>query len=545
MIDFFKIHLIRMLVFSLAFLLTSCAISPKQSTENNAELEQEFRPLFLSSSQKHPITAGKGFAYYFGEDNLNSTRSGFLPLSDPQDAFSARLFLIDNAKQQIDIQYYLFHNGDTASILIDHILQAANRGVKVRMLLDDLDIASKDKSLSMINLHPNIEVKLFNPIRFRKVLRNMSLVFNLDTLGRRMHNKSLTVDRQATIIGGRNIGDEYFAINDGRMMLDFDLLGIGPFAKEVETQFNVFWQSDWAVTIDQLAKYEFKREDFEESLKKYDLLIDSENLIKIRQKLAETHFSERFKKTENGHLVLFEARPNFYFDPPKKVSAKMDDSKTIIAQMGSKIDVEKEIIIISPYFIPSLEGIDKFKQWISRGVKVTVITNSMASTDVAAVYSGYRHYRDALLQAGVHLYELRPRVIVNQQKQGFKPREQNLSLHTKLMLIDSRYLIAGSANMDPRSKQLNTELVAILDQPELTQYTQSLVEKVLDGRYVYKLVWGPIPDTEKANAYEDYGVVWHYLEEGQPKLSYHSPEASIWRKLSVSFMSLFPIEGYL
>jgi putative cardiolipin synthase len=543
MTDILKISLLGVLLFT----LTSCAIAPKQSTESNVQLEQEFRPLFLNSSLKHPIQAGKGFSYYFSEKTLNSPESsGFLPLSDPMDAFSARLFLIDNARETIDIQYYLFHNGDTTSILIDHILQAANRGVKVRILLDDLDIASKDKILSMTNLHPNIEIKLFNPIYFRKVLRNWSLVFNMDTLGRRMHNKSLTADGLATIIGGRNIGDEYYAADDGRLFLDFDLMSVGPFAKEVEYQFDVYWQSDWAVAIDQLAKYKFEREDFKESLEAYDSLLESKNVLETRQKLAKTPFSKRFQKTEGSHyLDVFYARPKFYFDPPKKVGAQMDHNKTISGQIGSSINVEKEIMIVSPYFIPSPQTIKDFEQWIRQGIKVTVITNSMASTDVAVVYSGYREYRDALLQMGVHLYELRPRVIINEHPHSVNPREQHLSLHTKLMLIDGRYLVAGSANMDPRSKQLNTELVAILDQPVLAQQTQTQIEKVLNGHYVYKLAWDPIPESEKANAYEDYGVAWHYLEDGKPKVAYHSPETSLWRKFSVGFMSLFPIEGLL
>ena len=526
--------------------LGGCSISPTQPQPRDKRVAQKL------SDMKHilPQIAPEAppLNQYFAEELLHRQqgKSGFYPLAAPMDALAARLFLIDHAQDSLDVQYYLYHDDLSGSLVARHLVQAADRGVKVRMLLDDLDAANKDPVLAMIAQHPNIHVRLFNPIYFRNLLRNLSLVFNLDKLGRRMHNKSLIADGQVAIIGGRNIGDVYFAADDERLFLDFDVMTVGPVAHEVTEQFNVYWQSDWAKPVSRLAKYHFRFEDYEKLYEAHEEKMAAFAESPTARRLSDSRFNQQIRHHTLGEsLPVYEAEAEFFYDPPKKVAAQMSEQESINAQLEDILKVEKELIMISPYFIPTESGMARLQALRDKGVEIIIVTNSLASTDVVAVYSGYKSYREGLLKMGVTLYELRP-----QASRKHKPfqkhwRQNQLSLHTKLTLIDGRYLLTGSANIDPRSIRLNTELMVLIDDVDFTQHEREQLLKVLSEENVYRLAWETLPEIERSNEFESEGLVWHYRDNGEDKQVYATPEAGFWRKFGVDVLSILPIEGYL
>jgi len=483
---------------------------------------------------------------YFSYKSINlSSSSAFYSLDDPKDAFSSRLFLVNHAKQSIDIQYYIYKDDKTGVYFSHRLLEAANRGIKIRILLDDLSSSGLDREWRSISEHPNIELRLFNPNRLRSSFRNLGLLFSIDSLGKRMHNKSLIVDGSVAIVGGRNIGDVYFAADDDTLFFDYDLLAIGDIVSEISYQFDLYWNSRQAVSAKELlegkfTKKEKRREEknFKNSINKFTQssfgkTINNSNFF---QKISKN--SIKFNKAEDVHL---------YYDYPEKVNSGVDDIRT---HLSSRIrddlkQVESDIIIISPYFIPSSDMMKSFKEMRSRGVKITVVTNSLASTDVFAVYSGYRWYIKDLLDIGVNLYELKPQSFKKYTKSKKWLKANRTSLHTKMMVIDGYRLIVGSANIDPRSSKLNTELLLVVDSKKMAKEKQKRLYSIINRDNFYKLSWGAYPLEIEDGGMPSYGPIWSSMESGREKIYYSPPNSSYFRKLGTDILSILPIEGYL
>ena len=471
-------------------------------------------------------------------------RSAFYPLAAPTDAFAARLFLIDHAAASLDVQYYIYKVDTIGKVFAAHLLMAAHRGVKIRLLLDDLSTTGKDEQWQKLSSHPNIELRLFNPNRLRTYLRNLALLFNVNSLGKRMHNKSLIADGSAAIIGGRNIGDVYFASNATTLFLDYDILAIGKVVPEISEAFDLYWNSKESVpSEDVLVKpdidpsYLRNQGDLKKVLKTFDESSEGKAIL-------HSDFNRKIAQDDLTFIVA--KQTDFYYDHPSKVSTDEQNNEThISAQLKEELlDAEKELILISPYFIPSDEMMRSLKKDRERGVNVIVITNSLASTDVFLVYSAYQNDIKALLDMGVKLYELKPDSFKKLLNRTEWANPNSLSLHTKMIIIDNDRLVVGSANIDPRSDKLNTEILMIISSKKLATEERKELDKVINLENFYQLSWGAYP-----NDFEEemtrYGPIWHTLEEGKEKTYYAPPHVGFWKRLGTDMLSILPIRGYL
>lgn len=481
--------------------------------------------------------------YFHKTDRPLGDASAFYPLGLPKDALAARLFLIDHAQKSLDIQYYIYENDTIGNIFSYHIYQAAERGVKVKILLDDISTTGKDRDIITLAQHPNIELKLFNPNSFRTLFRNIALLFHLQTLGKRMHNKALIADNAAAIVGGRNIGDVYYAGNEDTLFLDYDVLSIGSVVKGISKEFDVYWNSKEAVAVEKLISDNAKLDLARVKIKMARSMQRFENSY-IGKELQTSGFSEAVREDTLTFVVA--KRTHLFYDPPSKVvTSEDDDGSHISKQINENLtSVKKELIIISPYFIPSKTLLERFKKLKEEGIAVTVVTNSLASTDVFPVYSGYYGYIEKLLKCGVELYELKPEVLQRISKKIRLAKAPRLSLHTKLVFFDDERMAVGSANMDPRSDKLNTELVLIIESEKLTTDEKKVIEKVVNLDNFYKLTWGELPK----GPYGDeiyYGPIWETRDKGELVRFYSVPEASFLKRIGAGFLRLLPIEGYL
>lgn len=490
--------------------------------------------------------SGSPLLRYLHLQSLERRRhSAFHPLGDPRDALAARIFLIDHAGSTIDLQYYIYEDDQTGDLIAYHLLKAAERGVKVHILLDDLITSGKDVELKMMASHPNIELRLFNPNPLRRSFRNLALLFNIDSLGKRMHNKALIADGVAAIVGGRNIGDVYYAADRETLFLDYDILATGEIVSNICDEFDLYWKSDEVKPSE--AVLEGSYSDSEYRREKRAMLLRSAEFREspIGQAVAQSNFARELKRGGIGMTVAKSAE--LYYDYPEKVTRDERETEThISSRIRTHLRrVERKLLIISPYFIPSETMMQQIKKVRSRGVEVTVITNSLASTDVFPVYSAYRWSIEDLLKAGVHLYELKPRSFSSITRSKKWLKSHRTSLHTKMIVIDDDRLIVGSANLDPRSDKLNTELVLVIDSPLLVKEKWHLVRQLLNEKNFYRLSFGLCPRGESDEDGLEKGPLWHTLEQGRERLFCSPPGAGFFKTLGTDLLSFLPIEGYL
>jgi putative cardiolipin synthase len=451
-------------------------------------------------------------------------RSGFYPLPDGLDAFGARLALIDRAERSIDAQYFLI-KGDMAGLIFGaKLVEAADRGVRVRFLLDDVFTTVKDEDLLLLDEHPNIEIRLFNPIA-RGGIRWMTFAREFRTANRRMHNKSFTIDNQVSIVGGRNIADEYFQLTSGAEFMDFDMLSFGPVAPKVSAEFDRYWNHQLSVPISA----------FELSDKGLPAL--REQLEATMRSVGETTYHQAIDAplVQNliaGHATLFAADAEVITDDPDKLLNKVSrEQQRLVTRMAEVVsEATSEVIVSTPYFVPREEGVAFWKSVVDSGVKVTIVTNSLASTNHVAVHSAYASYRKDILRAGVHLYEVRVNAAAPEATTGEHP--DALTLHTKAVSIDKRYTFVGSLNLDPRSIDINTEMGMLIDS---TPLSEPLAERFMHRvpQFAYKL---ELDDKDK--------ILWRATIDGKEVVETSEPLASTGRKFNAWFQKVAP-EGQL
>lgn len=330
--------------------------------------------------------------------------SGVVPLLDGRDAFAARVRLADAAERSLDVQYYIWHKDLSGTLLLDALRRAAERGVRVRLLLDDNNTVGMDATLAALDAQPNIEVRLFNPFVVRR-WRPLGYVFDFTRLNRRMHNKSFTADSQATVIGGRNVGDEYFEVaGQDLLFVDLDVLAIGPVVKDVSHDFDRYWASG--------SSYPASR-----VLPRVEPVVVAElaaAVLKLEREPAALAYldaiaSSRFVGRLLANELAFEwAKVTMVSDDPAKGLGQAADDELMWSRLKQVMKKPvNSLELVSAYFVPGAEGVDFLSGLARSGVKVTVLTNSLAATDVAAVHAGYAKRRKPLLEAGVALYEMK------------------------------------------------------------------------------------------------------------------------------------------
>ncbi|MEP4149181.1 MAG: phospholipase D family protein [Halioglobus sp.] len=469
-------------------------------------------------------------------------QSGFRTLEQGEEAFVARIRLIDSASTSLDIQYYIWHDDLTGRTMHTQLLAAADRGVRVRMLLDDLDTAGKDRTLRLIDSHPNIEIRVFNPFANREN-RLGDFIGDTRRINRRMHNKTMTTDNLVTIFGGRNIGDEYFAAAKDVGFGDMDALAIGPIAGEVSAQFDLYWNSEWAYPIGAFDwKDQLSQEDIKAYREKSDQYLEETKSSAYGDVLRQFDMASMASITE---LEFVWSEWLLAYDQPSKVEAKKVSAETHLApklKMGMD-KTQRDLIIVSPYFVPGDEFTEYLVSLVDRGVRVRILTNSLQANDVSMVHAGYMRYREDLVAGGVELFEFkadankvvrkRAKEIGKESKEKSRIGASKASLHAKFFGFDETYLFIGSFNLDGRSVALNSELGAYYASPaEAKLLSQTFDEMMLEIAYRLTLD-------------EDGDIQWTTERDGKEVVFFKEPDTTWWKRFSTGFLSIIVPESQL
>lgn len=498
----------------LALFIAGCATAPLDFPKDYSEAAANTSETYLGTE------VAAWMARHPGE-------SGFYPLVAGMDALGARLALIDRADRTIDAQYFLMKPDSAGRLFASKLLEAADRGVRVRLLLDDIFTTVDDKAFKVMNQHANIELRLFNPIG-RDGIYYANYLGNFKLANRRMHNKSFIVDNQVSIVGGRNIADEYFELLPDAEFRDFDMLAIGPIASDISETFDRFWNHKLAVPM----------EAFETGGELPDLAKARAN---VDQQIIDTN-NEIFEKSLSSTLIqdlleensaYFPAQGYVVTDDPEKLLNKVSpEYKVLITEAATLVDeASSEVVVITPYFIPGKGGVKFWRHITDKGVRVVVVTNSLASNNHTPVHSAYARYRHDMIDAGVELYEIRvdsSKLPEGSDKQSY----DKVTLHTKALTIDRNQLVIGSLNLDPRSIDINTEMGVVIENKALTGG--------LMDRFFLKLPEFTYRVTENENG----SLRWTTQIDGKEVVEKREPQASAWLRFKAILLRIFP-EGQL
>jgi len=513
----------RILAITFWVFVTGCASLPQ-----NYEREPSWK---LDASESRLAAAfDAGIAAHPGQ-------SGAYPLNQGIEALAARVVLARTAEKSLDLQYYIWHSDESGRLLLKEVLDAADRGVRVRLLLDDLGVGQiNDDVYLALDAHANLSVRLFNPIASRDA-RTLGLMSDAWRLNYRMHNKSMTADNMITVVGGRNVGNEYFALHEGINFADLDVFAVGPAAAAVTDSFDVFWNSPAAIPISAFHNNSASPDPYQVSREQLDNFV-RDHCGPYYEAMAATPFSLQLRGDD---LPLFWGKISVLYDSPDKMSE--DDSSVLLRQLGQVLGQAKtDLLIISPYFVPGKEGTHKLVEAVQRGVRVRVATNSLASTDVGAVHAGYKKYRVKLLQGGVELFELMPELGLGEDvsKLSFLG-SSGASLHAKTFTFDQQQTFIGSMNLDPRSVLINTEIGLLIDSPALAEYLETRFDQNLHNAfYTVKLVpKNPAkPDGRKRLEWIEY--------RGNETVRYDKePHTTAWQRFMINLIGLLPIDSQL
>lgn len=456
-------------------------------------------------------------------------KSGILSLAEAEDAFVARMVLAGAAERSLDVQYYIWRDDKTGLLLLQALYNAAQRGVRVRLLLDDLNSSPVETKLLALDQHANIEVRLFNPFVIRGP-RAFGFVTDFSRANRRMHNKSFTADNQATIIGGRNVGDDYFSGSDGVLFADLDALAVGPVVDDVSQDFDRFWSSNSAYPINRVVS-PLREESSRQAMSRLYAEHEEGQLF-----MESIRNRELFHALLTGEAPLVWANTRMVSDDPKKALGKAEDNQLITYELQTIIgQPQHSVYLVSPYFVPTQAGVDALLAMAERGVDIHILTNSFEATDVAIVHAGYAKWRKPLLEAGIHLYEMRPSVVGETEDELPLPRfgSSASSLHAKTFAVDGERVFIGSFNFDPRSARLNTELGFIIESPELAEQTAAIFrDEVPFSAYELRL-------SSQGRMY------WLQREPGYQARYDTDPGSSWMGRAAVRFFSWLPIDWLL
>jgi len=453
--------------------------------------------------------------------------SKFLSIHNNDDALAWRIALIEQAQNSIDAQYYSWHHDISGQWLISKLIEAADRGVRVRLLLDDIHTLGIDRRIATLNLHNNIEVRLFNPFKIRwpvQLFRVFELLWNLTRLNHRMHNKLLIADNVASIIGGRNIGDEFFGINKTFVFRDLDLLTSGNSVKKLSYSFDLFWNSTLSKTARRLIAFRPKRLNYRYMKKRLDKnIVSSQKIIQRIEQLAN-------KLIYDPQLAsrLITSKSDVFFDLPNTDAA---DKQHMSNNLNQRIlQTKKQLTIISAYFIPSTSLINSFQALINKGTQIQVLTNSLASIDITPAFTGYERYRRQLLDMGVELFEFRAEPKYHSTYSASAINVDYLSLHAKSIIYDDESVYVGTLNLDPRSENLNTEIGLFIKNKDLAESVHhGFIDDLNKGKY-----W-------QVKYNEDGRLIWQFEDE---VISFQ-PARSLWQRIAKTIYSLLPIQQHL
>jgi putative cardiolipin synthase len=465
--------------------------------------------------------------------------SGFRVLTTGTEALQARVALGLAATRTLDMQYYIATEDTTGKMLLGVALYAADHGVRVRMLVDDLNFRDIGRVMASINTHPNIEVRVFNPFGAESAgmaWRAANFFTRVDSFTRRMHNKAMIADNQVAIVGGRNIGDEYFSASPTLLFRDLDVFAAGPVTRDVSASFDTYWASARSYPLSALNHQRFDAKDL-------DAMRDElrAHWYKYAEQFDAKPADEKplAERIASGSLGLVWAPAEFKADVPDKIALPTDDYVSPPLQRLVELTGEatSEFLVFSPYFVPHQAGVDVLAKMTARGVRVAILTNSLAATDAVAVQAGYAPYRVPLLQHGVELYEFKS--VQREPRPGLFGSRSRASLHAKAYVIDRKILVIGSMNLDPRSAHLNTELALVIHSPQIAQQVADIFAQATEPERSYRLSLAS-PGGPGASR-----IVWSGVDDGVPQTYTNDPHAGLMRHLLTGFFMLLPIQDQL
>ena len=466
-------------------------------------------------------------------------RSGFRVIPVGVDGLLMRLELVNAAERTLDLQYYIFHADESGRLMTQALIRAAERGVRIRVLVDDGETLAGDEQLFSLNANANIEVRVFNPWAYRghgKLRRDIEFVFNRSRLDYRMHNKLFVADNAMALLGGRNIGDQYFQIDPGSQFADDDLFSVGPVVSQLSGTFDEFWNSSLAIPVAALTRHIPAPPPPSHGEKSKKAGFD------YADKLAA---GEPFADLVAGRPPLLWANPVLACDSPDKKQV-LDGARAgsltyqpIAAAINS---VQHELLLVTPYFVPSSSELRLLKELKRRGARVAVLTNSLESAPDTAAHSGYMHYRNQLLEAGVELFEVRAQ-LDSTRGSGQSRRISsfgNYALHGKLLVFDRKRVYIGSMNFDRRSHHLNTEIGLILDSEELSQQVANRFAEMTRPESAYSLALAPQTLATRTSA-----IIWRTRQDGTDVELHDEPARNSWQRFKVNLLKLLPLDPEL
>lgn len=468
-------------------------------------------------------------------------QSAFHLLVAGPEAFAARASLAEAAQRTLDLQYYIVDHDATATLLLDGALRAAQRGVRVRLLIDDLNVGDRESHLAVLGGHPNMEVRLFNPFAQRGRLGLSQLLEWLgdsDRLNRRMHNKLWIADGAVAVMGGRNLGDAYFNARPGRDFADLDVLAAGPVVGDMSRSFDAYWNGDGAVPIASLVGPPPTRSRLERGWAEM-----TAQALRFREgdyvrALRKTAFGSLVR---NGQVAMVVAPAQVLYDVPVDPhAAPAEKTSAIFPELRRSVEgARTEVLLVSPYLVPGAPGLQVLCGLARRGVRVRILTNSLASTDVPVVHAGYARYRPELLACGVELHELRPSGSTRPGTTGARiGLSSGASLHSKAIVVDGEAVFLGSMNLDPRSRQLNTEVALRLESRELGRQLTGLFDDAVTLDQAFRV---ELDEPGNAGA----ALHWESIEDGRPVRYAREPLASEWRRWVARLLGALAPEAFL
>jgi len=460
---------------------------------------------------------------------VDDGNSGFLKLFRNDDAMRWRLLLADMAEETLDMQYFIWKGDASGELLLDRVIKAADRGVRVRILVDDIYLIGADRTIAALSQHPQIEMRMFNPAKRRTgsiVVRGLEMLGNIEQLNHRMHNKLIVADNRFAIVGGRNLGNEYFGLNPKHNFTDFDVLAFGPVAKKVSASFDIYWNNQWAYPGEALLQ-NYKDQEL------LPLLLDElqEQLVKNEKLLVE--FQQQNQDWNNLLLKLTDNMKNgtarVIYDEP--LVGEDIPPVQLVETLGELTDnAQHELLISTPYFIPHEDFYQGVPYLISRGVRVVVLTNSLGSTNHPIVHSGYKKHRKKVIEMGVELFELRHNATARGKFDTPPVQSKAFGLHAKYIVIDRKFTFAGSLNLDPRSIYINTEMGLIIDSAILAEAVAREFEEELK------------PENSWQVLLDDKGrLIWQAGDEIIRK----EPARNSWQRFQAWFFGLFDLDDQL
>ena len=459
--------------------------------------------------------------------------SGIHKLPEPHDAFAARMLLAENAEKSLDAQYFIWNGDQVGYLLWEALWKAAERGVRVRLLLDDANTLGNDETISALDAHPNIEVRLYNPFT-QRASRGLAYLTDFGRLNRRMHNKSFTADNQMAVVGGRNIANEYFGAGEGIGFADLDVVVIGPVVKEVSREFDLYWNSASSYPADGFVgpgAADASRQLRERFAQTRTDPLAAAYLDAVRQ-------AKLIDSLRDRSLQIEWASASVIHDNPAKTLDKQERTDVLLLPelMKALGRPEKSLDIVSPYFVPGDGGTAALSEIARRGVRVRILTNSLAASDESVVHAGYMKRRRDLLDAGVELWELKPSATGESlEVRGRFGAAKVAGLHAKTYAVDRRRIFVGSFNFDQRSAKLNTEMGTVIDS---ARFAEDL-GRTLDNdvrELAYRVVLGP----------DGRSLQWiERTPSGQERRYDVDPETTFSKRLGVGLLSNLPIDWLL